>query len=401
MPLEKMRVVFLAPFALYPKSTVSLRALPLARALARRGHDVTLLIPPWDNPPDAGKAWRDEGVDIVHVSLAPRIPLLWYGVVTWRLLRQALTRDPDVYHAFKPKGFSGLAAMLLWLMKLLGLLRGKLVVDTDDWEGQGGWNELGDYPWWQRAFFSFQERWLLRHLDRVTVASRTLEELAVGLRGTRRGVQYLPNGVSEDAPLPRVEVGREVRRRYGFAQAAVLLLYTRFFEFSLDRLLEIVRQVVVRAGEAKLLVVGKGFWGEEATLEQKAQALGLDSHVVQVGWVAPHELEGFFAAADVALYPMDDTLLNRAKCPAKLLELLSAAVPVVAERVGQVGEYITSEESGILVEPGDTAACAEAVLRLLKDKAMRKRLGAAARARVLEAYPWSRLAEQLEQAYQP
>ena len=54
-----MRIVMIGPFGMRPRSTMSVRALPLAKALVERGHGVTLLLPPWQNPEDAGKAWDD------------------------------------------------------------------------------------------------------------------------------------------------------------------------------------------------------------------------------------------------------------------------------------------------------------------------------------------------------
>src|SRR5690349_1457394 len=47
---KAMRIAMLAPFGLQPKATVSARMVPLAQALARRGHMVRVIIPPWDDP---------------------------------------------------------------------------------------------------------------------------------------------------------------------------------------------------------------------------------------------------------------------------------------------------------------------------------------------------------------
>ncbi|MEA3342382.1 MAG: glycosyltransferase, partial [Chloroflexota bacterium] len=104
--------------------------------------------------------------------------------------------------------------------------------------------------------------------------------------------------------------------------------------------------------------------------------------------------------ADVAIYPFDDTLVNRAKCPVKLLELLAAGTPVVAEAVGQNREYVRHTETGWLVEPGDAAAFAEAVTHLLEDAQLRERLGRAAARDVRERFAWERLVETIERAYE-
>src|SRR4051812_9545727 len=92
-----MRIAFLAPFGLQPKGTVSARMLPLAHALAGRGHMVRVVIPPWDDP-SAGAggsevfiAEGERGVAGVHiVTLAlPRNALYSLGL-TLGLVRSAL-----------------------------------------------------------------------------------------------------------------------------------------------------------------------------------------------------------------------------------------------------------------------------------------------------------------------
>jgi glycosyltransferase involved in cell wall biosynthesis len=98
---------------------------------------------------------------------------------------------------------------------------------------------------------------------------------------------------------------------------------------------------------------------------------------------------------------VDDTLINRARCSVKLLELMAAGLPIVAGRVGQVAEYLDDGRSGLLVPPGDPAALAQAALRLLNDDdgALRERLGKAARERAIRDFSWDRLVGEAERAY--
>jgi glycosyltransferase involved in cell wall biosynthesis len=263
------------------------------------------------------------------------------------------------------------------------------VVDTDDWEGPGGWNDLVPYTPAQRAFFAWQERWGLTHADGVTVASRTLESLVWSLGVAPARVFYVPNGVRP------VSCDRQDSAR----RAPCVLLYTRFFEFPVSRVLEVLRQVRKRVPEARLLVVGKGLFGEEEALLREAERAGLDEAVEYVGWVKPEELPAYFAQATLAIYPFDDTLVNRTKCPVKLLELLAAGVPVVAEGVGEIREVILHGDTGWLVEPGDTARFSEAVTTLLKDPLLRERLGQAAARDVRARRSWGQLVEYVERAY--
>ncbi|MDO8690596.1 MAG: glycosyltransferase family 4 protein, partial [Dehalococcoidia bacterium] len=365
----------------------------LASALARRGHDVRLVVPPWDNPAFSGKQSSLQGVGVHHVRLPPRFPPFWYPMITWRTLELALKHRPQVIHAFKPKAFSGLAAMASWLLKKAHLLSARLVIDTDDWEGDGGWNQLGPYGPIQRRFFAFQEGWGLHHADAVTVASRALESLAIQAGVPEERVFYVPNGTAGDG-------GRgEANYVDGPDQSPTLLLYTRFFEFQPQRLVSIFRQVLERAPQARLLIVGRGTGREEDEVVRLARMAGILDRIQMVGWARQDELPGYFRQAQVALYPLDDTLLNRAKCPLKLVELMEAGFPVVADNVGQASEYIVDEESGLLAPPGDVSAFSSRVMRLVLDAGLRRRLGEEARNRVVTEFHWDRLAERLEKAY--
>ncbi|MFQ5813146.1 MAG: glycosyltransferase family 4 protein [Anaerolineae bacterium] len=392
---KAMRIVMIGLFGLRPKGTMSVRALPLAQALVARGHQVDVIMPPWSYPQDSGREWEEDGVRIHNITLPLRFPVLWHLIVTWRLVRRALASKPDIVHCFKPKGHAGLAAMAFWLLKGLGLTKARLVVDSDDWEGKGGWNEIENYTWLQRRFFAWQERWGLTHCDALTVASRALETIVWSLGVSPDKVFYVPNGVvsgfesNTQYPISNIQ----------FTDHPTVLLYTRFFEFQVERVVAIFQQVLAEVPEARLLVVGKGFFGEEERLLELMQEVGLADHLVYVDWVEPDELPAYFAAADVAIYPYDDTLINRTKCAVKLIDLMAAGVPVVADDVGQNGEYVVHGVSGLLVPAGDTDTFARNVVELLRDESLRAKLGKGARRRILGEFNWGKLVARVEEAY--
>ena len=391
-----MRIVMIGPFGLRPKGTMSVRALPLAKTLVARGHQVDVIMPSWSYPQDSGREWEEDGVNIRNVTLPPRFPLLWHLIITWRLVRWALASKPNVVHCFKPKGYAGLAALAVWFLKRLGLTKARLVVDSDDWEGKGGWNEIEPYTWLQRRFFAWQERWGLTHCDALTVASRALETIVWSLGVEPGRVFYVPNGVGSrfesntQYPIPNIQ----------FTDHPVVLLYTRFFEFQVERVVGIFQQVLAEVPQARLLVVGRGFFGEEERLLELMREAGMTDHLVYVDWVEPNELPAYFAAADVAIYPYDDTLINRTKCAVKLIDLLAAGVPVVADDVGQNGEYVEHRVSGLLVPAGETDTFAGSVVELLRDESLRAKLGEGAQRRVFEEFSWRKLVARVEEAYQ-
>jgi len=92
----------IGPFGLRQKGTSRARILPLAEALAERGNEIKVVLPPWDSPQDSGKEVEVDGVQVRHVTLPPSFPGLSRLLLARRLAAEALASRPDVVHCFKP-----------------------------------------------------------------------------------------------------------------------------------------------------------------------------------------------------------------------------------------------------------------------------------------------------------
>jgi len=282
-------------------------------------------------------------------------------------------------HAFKPKGPSGVAAALLWVSRG----RPAVVVDADDWEGPGGWNDdpRTGYSPAARRLFTWQERYGLTHADAWTVTSACLRERALTFGADAGRIFQLPNG------LPAAAIHLSAART---PRSGSVLLYTRFAGVRVADVTAIWERTRALVPSARLTVIGRGLAGEEAEL---ARLPGVEI----AGWAPSEELPELLARHAVAMAPWADTATNRARHSAKVLELMAAGVPVVAAAVGELPA--TLDECGVLAPPGDADAFARAVAGLLGDPARAERLGASARARVAEHFTWERLAEVASAAY--
>jgi glycosyltransferase involved in cell wall biosynthesis len=393
-----MRIAIVGNFGLGYKATMSARAMPIARELARHGHTVGVFVPA-------------DGGSVVNEGAGPRIFQIRFSAprqsrratdslfghlgVSTQLMWQVLRFRPDVLYAFKPKAYAGLALLIVWAMRRVGLGHVALALDADDWEGIGGWADRDPGPWWQRRLTIWQEAWCLRHADVVTVASQELAWLA---SCSNPAVVYAPNAASPTSPGWRQGDGRRIRAAQHLGDDPVVLAYTRFVEFVPARLFATFQAIVRAVPTAHLLVAGEGLRGEERSFAACAAGGGLANRVHVLGWTRPEVLPDVFAAADVALYLLDDTRLNRAKCPMKLVDLLLAGVAVVADGVGQANEYVVEGTTGQLTPPGDVEAMATAALSLLRDPARRSAFGTAARASILANWSWVTQAQQIESA---
>jgi glycosyltransferase involved in cell wall biosynthesis len=392
-----MRIVFIAPFGIRPKGTVIARMVPLARELQRFGQRVTIVAPPYTNPEDSGRTEAINGVQVRNIELGPSNKAIAALVLGMRLYRATMDEKPDVVHLFKPKGYGGVAAFFQILKGVAIRDMPPLFVDMDDWEGAGGMNEQIPYGRAERLVFSLQEKWLQRRALGVTAASRTLEDRALNMGIPRERVLYLPNCV-DAAPEGK---GDMVRERLGIPkEAPVLLLYTRFFEFEQRGLHQLFVEICRRVPGVRILVVGKGRKGEELELASAAEAHGFAPSLHLLGWIEPAAIPDHLAAADVAIYPFSDNLVNRSKCPAKLTEILRAGIPVVGSSVGQMAEYIKAGETGILCAPGDWQGMAERASELLHDRERSRQLGDRGRRHLLENFRWGEYSVKLAGFYE-
>jgi glycosyltransferase involved in cell wall biosynthesis len=373
---------------------MSSRALGLARPLVQRGHEVCLFMPPWQTPEKGDRRWQEGGVAFRYTPLRGG-PL---GIAR-RLVQEVLAWEPDIAHCFKPKAFSGLVAWWLWYFHRQ---RVRLVVDSDDWEGWGGWNDRAPYTRKQKRFFSWQEQWGMSHCHSLTVASRALQSIAWSQGIVSEKVVYVPNGAGiliDEAQLSEERMSIS-RRELGVENRPVLLLYSRLFEFDTDRLTMILAGIKTAVPDIAILSIGESLFAEDAARfrEKLAEADVLQA-VIDLGWIDLEDLPRLIGSADVAIYLMDDTLLNRTKCPVKLADLLSAGIPVVAEAVGQVPEYVLNGRTGCLRRSGAVAGLIADTVNLLQNKPERMRMRGEARAHYVNNFAWDRLAARLEQAY--
>jgi glycosyltransferase involved in cell wall biosynthesis len=179
----------------------------------------------------------------------------------------------------------------------------------------------------------------------------------------------------------------------------VLALGRMVYKKGFGVLLESFPRVLERHAGARLVLAGYGDLRDE--LEQRAVDLGLRERVLFPGQLDRARAADFIGAADVYAVPsVLDQAGNVDGLPNTLLEGMSAARPIVASRVAGIPDVIADGVHGVLTPPGDPAALAEAIVRLLDNRGLAETLGERARRRVLEELTWDAAAERFERAYE-
>lgn len=326
----------------------------LAQTLAQRGHGVTVLTrrvhPGWP---------REEllnGVRIVRVGGQNR----WGYTVAMLVWIAQYWREIDVIHAHQSNSplVVGALAAKLWNLPV--------VCTPMTWQPE--------LRWVKRSSLGITRRWLFRGTRWIAKSdeiARNLESYAPGL------VYRIPNGVDTEAFRPAER---------GINTIPIAVFVGRLEPPKrLDILLTAWQRLVA---PARLLVVGDGTL--RRLLQEQAQKLGL--HDVKFLGNCENVYE-ILREADVFVLPSE-----REGMPNVLLEAMSFGLACVASKVGAVPELLGGGV-GMLVPPGDANALAGALGNLLSNPAMRAEMGRQARARVLERYSLSSVAEQVEGVY--
>jgi glycosyltransferase involved in cell wall biosynthesis len=135
---------------------------------------------------------------------------------------------------------------------------------------------------------------------------------------------------------------------------------------------------------------------DRAELEVLVDKLGLRGSVEFLGQRMRSDVLELLAETDILVAPSVPTSGGKREgLPVVLIEAMAAGVPVVASHLSGIPELVENEVTGLTVPPGDPAAIADALARLLADRPLRQRLARAGRERIETEYDLDRNAARL------
>jgi phosphatidylinositol alpha-mannosyltransferase len=358
-----VRIVLACPYAWDSPGGVQVHIRQLARHLRDNGHQVTVLAP-------AAGPVTDDGVVVVgrpvRVPYQGTVAPICFSARSASRVGEAIRKArPDVVHAHEP---------LTPSTSMLATLRAPGPVVA--------------------TFHAFAERStllsaaapFLRPVWRRLRVRVAVSEAAAGFVRSRfgDGLRVIPNGCDVDAfaranPAEGLPAGRRVLwvarldPQKGFGVAV------RAFE-----------RVAAAFPEARLVVIGEG--RDVGAVELLAP--DVRSRVDLLGTIAHDRLPAYHAGAEVFLSPA----LGQESFGMVLVEAMAAGLPVVASDIPGYREVVRDGREGLLVPPGEAEGVAAAVERVLGDRSLAVRLGAAGRERA-ERYRWERVVQDVEEAY--
>jgi phosphatidyl-myo-inositol dimannoside synthase len=206
-------------------------------------------------------------------------------------------------------------------------------------------------------------------------------------------VQVVPLGADHVFFRPGVDT-TAVRERYGLDGGRWLLSVARLSRHKgVDTALKALARLAGRYPDLGYAVVGSG--EELGALEEEARELGVGDRVRFLTDVPDRDLPALYNVAEVYL-GVSRLMEQRVEgFGISIVEASACAIPVVAGRSGGIPEAVRDGETGVLVDAERAEAVVEAVGRLLEDRELRARLGAAGRRAVESYYNWDRVAGDL------
>lgn len=202
--------------------------------------------------------------------------------------------------------------------------------------------------------------------------------------GTEGKIHVIANGVDPDR-FADASAQRAQRQQAEDAPCVIGFLGTLKPWHGLPLLVDAFARLHPQRPQTRLLVVGDGPCREETTALLDQQ--GLLPFCEFTGAVVAEQVPGLLARMDIATapYPSQD---NFYFSPLKIYEYLAAELPAVTTRVGHLDEVVLDGVDGLLVNPDDPQALADALQRLVDDRALRERLGQNGRQRIVEHHSW-------------
>jgi glycosyltransferase involved in cell wall biosynthesis len=233
--------------------------------------------------------------------------------------------------------------------------------------------------------------WLSRIPGRVFAVSEELKRHMVAEGFSERRVGVIYNGIAIGARVT-AEERATARAELGFPEDALVVGSVARLDpvKNLSLLLQALASLVASHPHVRVVLVGSG--PEQAALEADAQRLGISGQIVFAGYRS--DARRLMSAFDVYV-----NCSNYEGVSLTILEAMAAGLPVVATRVGGNPEVVIEGETGIVVPGREMAPLADAIARMSKDPALRRRMGEAGRQRVEREFSIERMVDDYRRAY--
>jgi glycosyltransferase involved in cell wall biosynthesis len=157
------------------------------------------------------------------------------------------------------------------------------------------------------------------------------------------------------------------------------------------------KAVVAEYPDALLLLLG----GESEDWIADARFMGIDKHIIKVGFQPVDQYSLFLSASNFFLFPIGGSegtvISDRARSPLRVVEYMAAGRPIITTTLPEIKNDV--DGCGLFIKSGRSSDLAEGILYAIRNPDLCKKMGELARERAVKLFSWSSIAQQLESAY--
>ena len=161
---------------------------------------------------------------------------------------------------------------------------------------------------------------------------------------------------------------------------------------GIDILLEAVKEIVKEKPQTKLVLLGDG--PEMNQLKKIAQENKLEENVDFKGWIDRNKIPEYLATSSIGIGPLRSTEVTKYALPIKVLEYMSAGLPIIAAKNTLPEDILEEGKNGFFIN--NSTELVEKIMELLNNKELRKKMGKNSK-EMVKKFDWKNVTESIIQ----
>jgi glycosyltransferase involved in cell wall biosynthesis len=231
------------------------------------------------------------------------------------------------------------------------------------------------------------EKFCYKESSKIMVVTSSMKEYLINkYKLNSSKINVLENGVNTDIFKPE-----KLKQKYDLIFVGNLALWQ-----GLDYLIQAISRVKIKNENIKIAILGDG--QEKGNLLKLIKESKLENNFLFLGSKSHEDIPKFLNRSNVCVAPfaLSDRNKKTGISAFKIYEYASCEKPIITTNLEGVSEFVNNNKCGIIVEPNNSKAFANAIIKLLDNPKLGKEMGRNGRKAILHGYSWRNVAERVQ-----